>query len=143
MILEQAFLEALQAGQAGTALACLRDQLAPLGVNPARLHQLAACIMGSGGGDSGGLALLDSSGSDSEGELEGEVGAGAAAAARRRVLRRLQAFIPPELMLPDRRLEELVEQVDGQAGGCARLGGAVLFSRCSWRRARGLAGGHR
>ena len=67
--------------------------------------------------------------------------AGAAAAARRRVLRRLQAFIPPELMLPDRRLEELVEQVDGQAGGCARLGGAVLSSRCSWRRARGLAGG--
>ncbi|EFN59046.1 hypothetical protein CHLNCDRAFT_7805, partial [Chlorella variabilis] len=96
IILEQAFLEALHAGDSAAALACLREQLAPLGVNPERLHQLAACLMCG----AGPAALPQPSGWQGEPPCD----------ARHQVLRRLQVVIPPEVMLPERRLEELVEQ---------------------------------
>ena len=178
LILEQAFLEALQAGQGTAALALLREQLAPLGVNPARLHRLAACLMGGRSPVAQVLAFPGSgSSSDSEEEEEEELKEqrlrrhdGAVVdmvAQRHRVLRKLQvgragpgmhgsagterlvaalctscncapscaqlwsaalmrcaatglhlqAVVPPDLMLPERRLEELVEQVGaGEAG---------------------------
>ncbi|KAL4432403.1 hypothetical protein ABPG77_001702 [Micractinium sp. CCAP 211/92] len=108
VILEQAYTEALRAGDSAAALACLREQLAPLGVHPERLHMLAARLMGSecgsGKHDSGG------SGGSSAAAEERADGDAPVAEARRRVLRRLQAVIPAEVMLPERRLEELVEQ---------------------------------
>lgn len=101
IILEQAFLEALQAGRPAAALACLREQLAPLGVNHERLHQLAACLMNGGASTAGGLPALPNSGSEQEaGSPEtaaagqgapGEAGAAALSASRHAVLRRLQA----------------------------------------------------
>lgn len=71
LILEQAFLEALQAGQGPAALALLREQLAPLGVNPARLHRLAACLMG-GGSPVAQVLAFPGSGSSSDSEEEEE-----------------------------------------------------------------------
>ncbi len=100
VILEQAFLEALQAGQSAAALACLRDQLAPLGVNPARLHRLAACLMGGSSAVAALRAFPGSGSSSSDSELEEEEElqqrrrhSGAAldtVAQRHRVLRKLQ-----------------------------------------------------
>lgn len=170
IILEQAFLEALQAGQPGAALACLREQLAPLAVNHARLHQLAAALMGGGAGAAQLLAAAAADGGSADGE--GSAAAGsveALAASRHVVLRRLQvprrdegpclclpcadatwgvcisfhpppgchplpvstpapcpaatamcqAVIPPDLLLPERRLEELVEQaLSAQLAAC-------------------------
>ena len=40
-VLQQKYLEALEEGQLGAALACLRNEMAPLGVNTAQLHSLA------------------------------------------------------------------------------------------------------
>jgi hypothetical protein len=45
IIHEQAFLEALQRDDSAAALQCLREQLARLGVNPGRLHELAGCLL--------------------------------------------------------------------------------------------------
>lgn len=109
-ILEQAYTEALQAGDSAAALACLREQLAPLGVHPERLHLLAASLMGSrhsSSNHSRGGSRAPAAGDTEEGAGGGDA---PVADARRRVLRRLQAVIPAEVMLPERRLEELVEQ---------------------------------
>ncbi len=93
VILEQAYTEALRAGDSAAALACLREQLAPLGVHPERLHMLAARLMGSecgsGKHDGGG-----SGGSSAAAEERAE-GDAPVAEARRRVLRRLQASREP------------------------------------------------
>lgn len=106
LILEQAFLEALQAGNSSAALSCLRDQLTPLGVHPHRLHRLAACLM------SGRHAAAELAGAElaADAELSWREADAPPCDARQRLLRRLQTVVPPELMLPERRLEDLVEQ---------------------------------
>lgn len=96
IILEQAFLEALELGDTPTAIRLLRGELAPLGVNPGRLHELAACLLCRGCEEVRCLAGVPAGGSAED--------------ARRRVLRALQEVVPPHIMLPDCRLETLVEQ---------------------------------
>jgi hypothetical protein len=76
IILEQAFLEAVNRGDSAAALTCLREQLAPLGADRERLHQLAACLMGGGGAAAAEL---------------GSVPAVGTSEARHEVLQRLQA----------------------------------------------------
>ena len=103
IILEQAFLEALQRRDSAAALACLREQLAPLGVHPERLHRLASRLMGGsdGGGELLAATAADGSSSDSEsgGGDAATDGAAALAASRPAVLRRLQvrAAAPPSV----------------------------------------------
>lgn len=96
IILEQAFLEAVELGDTPAAIRLLRGELAPLGVNPERLHELAACLLCRG--------------REEVRRLAGGPPAASCEEARQAVLRRLQAVIPAEVMLPDRRLEALVEQ---------------------------------
>lgn len=58
LIQEQAYLEALQAGDTASALACLRQRLAPLSLHSERLHQLAACLMGGAAGAAAAAQLV-------------------------------------------------------------------------------------
>lgn len=103
LVLEQKFLEALEQGDTAVALHCLRSELAALGVHRQRLQQLAGCILFSGKEDL--QAHLDWPASPS--------------AARHNLLVALQASIPPDVMVPEGRLEELVEQaVDSQLARC-------------------------
>ena len=44
LVLEQKYLERLSSGDVGTALACLREEITPLGINPGRLHELASLM---------------------------------------------------------------------------------------------------
>jgi hypothetical protein len=105
-VLEQKYIEALASGDTSTALSCLRKEMAALG-NDARLHKLAALIMcplpSMDRTDPAGIShnpwLSDA------GVNDVSCGGG-----RRAVLRKLQSLLPPNLMLPERRLECLVEQ---------------------------------
>ena len=44
LVLEQKYLERLSSGDVGTALACLREEITPLGINTGRLHELASLM---------------------------------------------------------------------------------------------------
>lgn len=85
-LLQQKFEELVGAGDRLAAVACLRNDLAPLKVDVERLHALSQRLGNSE------AAVVD-------------VGDG-----RRRVLRALQGLLPPGALLPEGRLEELVEQ---------------------------------
>jgi hypothetical protein len=112
-------MEALERGDSDAALACLREQLTPLGVKPDRLHQLAARLMrGSSGSCNGEDVPPGQQGQQQAARRAQQQQRGARAA----VLRRLQAVVPPEVMLPERRLEELVEQaLAAQLAACPFL----------------------
>lgn len=88
-VLEAAYLELLEAGDAVGALGCLRGRLAPLGVRADRLRELSLLLLRAGGDPPA---------------------AGSPAKRRRDVLRRLQRAAAPGAVLPARRLEALVEQ---------------------------------
>ena len=40
-VLQQKYMEALEGGEVGEALSCLRQEMAPLGADPVQLHNLA------------------------------------------------------------------------------------------------------
>eukprot|EP00983_Pelagomonas_calceolata_P098429 1158347-Pelagomonas_calceolata.AAC.3 len=95
LVLQQKYLEALEAGDSEGALTCLRMELAPLGVHQLQLHCLAGLLLCPGTPD---LA-----------QRAGWLGGGAGH--RGHVMSRIQeALQAPGVMLPDARLEVLLEQ---------------------------------
>eukprot|EP00955_Chlamydomonas_euryale_P020711 219435-Chlamydomonas_euryale.AAC.1 len=134
-VLQQQYVEALDAGDAAGALATLRGRMAPLNFQPARLHALAALLMyvPRGGGAAGGGVAAGGGSGEGGGGCEGgghtagvsgaerggntEVSAAAAALGvcvgtngREAVLAAMHRLLPPSLMLPPARLEVLLEQ---------------------------------
>lgn len=94
LILEQKFFEFLWNNELAGALKTLRSQIAPLGVNSKRVRELSACVIcpslcSTLGFDVQGVAIVDS---------------------RMKVLEGLQKWLPSTVMVPERRLEYLVEQ---------------------------------
>ncbi|GLT26280.1 hypothetical protein SLA2020_013620 [Shorea laevis] len=94
LILEQKFFELLDGDKVMDALKTLRTEIAPLCVNNSRLRELSSCIL------SPSQCFLVSSPKQNS----------ASAKSRRQLLEELQKLIPPTVMIPERRLEHLVEQ---------------------------------
>ncbi|GAX81284.1 hypothetical protein CEUSTIGMA_g8716.t1 [Chlamydomonas eustigma] len=106
LVLQQKYVEALEAGDTSVAIACLRKEMSPLGVNPNQLHRLAALLMHP--------PSLDAS---SPNEWLSKLGGGRDK--REIVLLKLQSLLPPNLMLPQARLEALIEQaLQAQVSSC-------------------------
>uniref|UniRef100_A0A2P2MN05 Putative WD repeat-containing protein C343.04c isoform X1 n=1 Tax=Rhizophora mucronata TaxID=61149 RepID=A0A2P2MN05_RHIMU len=100
LILEQKFLELLKTDNVVAALDALRNEIVPLRINMNRAHELAACVISP----SRGLILsLDTKGSNS----------------KSKVLENLEKLLPPALLVPEKRLEHLVERaLDVQRDAC-------------------------
>ncbi len=100
LILEQKFLEILETGDDLAAIKCLRNDLAPLNVNTERLHELSRKLLAA---SSNGEKVASPS-SPSAATIE------KTAAGRRTLLTSLQNIVPAGTLLPENRLEELIEQ---------------------------------
>ena len=94
LILEQKFLEFLDDLKAIEALQCLRTEITPLNHNRNRVHQLSGLIMCSTSEDVRQMINWEGKGISS----------------RRKLMEKLQEFLPPEVMLPPRRLVTLLSQ---------------------------------
>jgi len=94
LILEQKYLENLEDGKILDALKCLRDELAPLKYNIDRLHELSSFLMCS---DQMNLKSLSK-------------WSGKNALSRQSLMSKLQSYLPPNIMLPPHRLEDLLNQ---------------------------------
>lgn len=102
LILEQKFLELLKDGKLMDALATLRNEIVPLSINKGRVHELAASIISPSQTVVLRLSSLD-----------------AGKNSRSRCLENLQKLLPAAVMIPERRLEHLVEQaLDMQRLNC-------------------------
>lgn len=104
LILEQKFLELLKIGQYDAALDTLRNGLVPLRINVSEIHELAACVIAPSKCLTVGLPSQDID----------------VAKSRSKLLEKLQKLLPASVMIPERRLEQLVEQaLDVQRDACA------------------------
>jgi hypothetical protein len=103
LILQQKFLEFLDFGETAVALKTLRTEISTLGINTQRVHQLASFIMCPSRDVLVEKADWRGAGEDS----------------RIHLLEELQQLLPPSIMVPEKRLEHLVEQaLDLQRDGC-------------------------
>ncbi|CAI5477017.1 unnamed protein product [Closterium sp. Yama58-4] len=93
LLLEQKFLELVEAGEVREALTTLRGRLGPTASDPKRLHQLAGWLLCAGPEDLKARSGWPGAGSESRGS----------------VLKAVQALLPASVMVPDRRLEQLIE----------------------------------
>ncbi|KAJ9691742.1 hypothetical protein PVL29_013818 [Vitis rotundifolia] len=104
MILEQKFLELLKKEKIKDALSTLRNEIVPLSINVSRVHELAAYIIFPSSSAVGGPSSQDAAGSKSQSAI----------------LEKLQKLFPAAIMIPEKRLEQLVEQaLDVQRDACA------------------------
>ncbi|XP_043688903.1 WD repeat-containing protein 26 homolog [Telopea speciosissima] len=94
LILEQKFFELLEKDKFMDALKTLRSEIAPLCINTSRVHELSACIVSPSRCLLSGLSSQDIVSTNSRSKLLGK----------------LQELLPPTVMIPERRLEHLVEQ---------------------------------
>eukprot|EP00245_Coleochaete_scutata_P004659 TRINITY_DN17460_c0_g1_i1.p1 TRINITY_DN17460_c0_g1~~TRINITY_DN17460_c0_g1_i1.p1 ORF type:complete len:617 (+),score=102.56 TRINITY_DN17460_c0_g1_i1:313-2163(+) len=93
-ILEQKYLELLETGQVTKALKVLQGQIEPLKLYKDRLHELATFVM-----------CVEPK------DLRKTAGwSGAEGGSRRQLLTQLEAILPSTIMVPERRLEGLLEQ---------------------------------
>jgi len=93
-VLREKYLELLEAGDVDRALACLRQELKPLRVNSGKIRALATLVVCAGPAQLQARAEW----------------AGAAGGARHQLLRRLESLVPPAVMVPEGRLETLLQQ---------------------------------
>ncbi|KAJ7006277.1 hypothetical protein D5086_004513 [Populus alba] len=94
LILEQKFFELLDGDNIVDALKTLRTEIAPLCVNNGRICELSSCIVSSTH-----CASVGSSNQDN-GRIK----------PRSKLLEELQKLLPPTVIIPENRLEHLVEQ---------------------------------
>ncbi|BAS78214.1 Os02g0294600 [Oryza sativa Japonica Group] len=94
LILEQKFLELLRNDNVMGAIRTLQSEITPLGVNKKRVHELSGCIISSPQHVLLGFSKLGIESSNS----------------RLKLLEELQKVLPPTVMVPERRLENLLEQ---------------------------------
>ncbi|XP_010275088.2 PREDICTED: WD repeat-containing protein 26-like, partial [Nelumbo nucifera] len=94
LIFEYKFFELLDKGKVMGALKTLRIEIEPLGINKNRVHELSMCIMS--------LSQSVLLGCSSQGSVS--------AKSRSKLVEKLQKLLPPMVMIPERRLEHLVEQ---------------------------------
>lgn len=92
LILEQKFFELLDGEKLMDALKTLRTEIAPLCINGSRVHELSSYLVAP--------SLFGSSGQGNVSRVK----------ARPKLLEELQELLPPTVMIPERRLEHLVEQ---------------------------------
>jgi len=103
LILEQKFLELLDDGGQIEALNVLRSELTPLNHMRNRVHELSGFVMSTSSEE-----LRKTSGWDGKGPQS-----------RQKLMEKLQEFLPPEIMLPPRRLHTLLSQaIDLQRERC-------------------------
>ncbi|ONK61399.1 uncharacterized protein A4U43_C08F29500 [Asparagus officinalis] len=94
LILEHKFFELLESDRVMDALKTLRNEITPLNINKKRIHELSSCIVSPSQRVLLGFANLGIDTSNS----------------RLKLLEELQKLFPPTVMIPERRLEHLVEQ---------------------------------
>ncbi|KAG6543153.1 hypothetical protein Mapa_015402 [Marchantia paleacea] len=94
LILQQKFLELLDSGDTLAALKTLRTELSPLQINTQRVHELATWVICPSKEELKEKAEWEGAGVDS----------------RVRLLEELQELLPPSVMIPEKRLEHLVDQ---------------------------------
>ncbi|CAG9861058.1 unnamed protein product [Phyllotreta striolata] len=94
LILEQKYLEYLEDGRVLDALHVLRNELTPLKHNTARVHQLSSFMMCS----------------STKELLERTNWTGKGLQSRVILMNKLQSYLPPSIMLPPSRLQELLNQ---------------------------------
>lgn len=100
VILEQKFLGFLEKGDAVSALETLRSEIAPLGINSNRVHELSVYVVCPWK-----CSGLDK---DNKGAKAGFI-----------VLGKLEKLFPPQVLIPEKRLEHLVEKaLDVQVDAC-------------------------
>ncbi|XP_053211960.1 WD repeat-containing protein 26-like [Panonychus citri] len=94
LILEQKYLEFLADNQVIDALYCLQNEIAPLNHKIDRVHELSQLSMCNPGEELRSLSGWEGKGIRS----------------RQILMEKLQAFLPPSVMLPPRRLKTLLSQ---------------------------------
>ncbi|KAL9395870.1 hypothetical protein Peur_010123 [Populus x canadensis] len=94
LILEQKFFELLDGDNIVDALKTLRTEIAPLCINNGRICELSSCIVSSTHCNSVGSSNQDN------GRIK----------PRSKLLEELQKLLPPTVIIPESRLEHLVEQ---------------------------------
>ncbi|XP_077781740.1 WD repeat-containing protein 26 isoform X4 [Podarcis muralis] len=94
LLLQQKYLEYLEDGKVLEALQVLRCELTPLKYNTERIHILSGYLMCSHAEDLRAKAEWEGKGTTS----------------RSRLLDKLQTYLPPSVMLPPRRLQNLLRQ---------------------------------
>ncbi|XP_066150934.1 WD repeat-containing protein 26 isoform X1 [Euwallacea fornicatus] len=94
LLLEQKYLEYLEDGRVLDALHVLRNELTPLQHNTTRVHQLSSYMMCSNNEELHERTNWKGKGKES----------------RLALMEKLQAFLPPNVMLPPNRLRHLLEQ---------------------------------
>lgn len=95
LILEQKFFELLRNDNVMGAMKTLRSEITPLGVNRKRVHELSSYIISCSPQQL--FHVFSELGIDSSNS-------------RLKLLEELQKVLPPTVMVPERRLENLVEQ---------------------------------
>ncbi|XP_067119532.1 WD repeat-containing protein 26-like isoform X1 [Centruroides vittatus] len=94
LLLEQKYLEQLEDGHILEALQCLRHELTPLKHNTSRVHELSSFMMCSTSDELHKVSKWEGKGKTS----------------REKLMEKLQAYLPPTIMLPPRRLQTLLCQ---------------------------------
>lgn len=101
VLLEQKFVELLKADKVRAALDTLRNELVPLHINIDRVHELASCVI------SPLRAIKFANNQDGQDN------------SRSKIMERLQKLLPASIMIPEKRLEHLIEKaLDVQINAC-------------------------
>uniref|UniRef100_A0ACD5XN25 Uncharacterized protein n=2 Tax=Avena sativa TaxID=4498 RepID=A0ACD5XN25_AVESA len=94
LLLEQKFFELLRNDNLMGAIKTLQSEISPLGVNRKRVHEMSSCLFSC---PQNVLLVFAKLGTESSNS-------------RLKLLEELQKVLPPTVMVPERRLENIVEQ---------------------------------